>query len=190
MSIDMYEELIFKSRDEFREWLMRNHDVSQGIWMVFGKAGLLKTLKPDEALEEALCFGWIDGQIKSIDQTKYVKKFTPRRKGSKWFGKNKNLVKALTESGKMTASGMAEVERAKKSGHWNTLEGPSICEDQVGILISALSGAHLALSNFMKMPDSVKKTCTALYLDAKKEETRIKRLEKIIGRLNENKKPM
>ena len=190
MSIDIYEELIFKSRDEFREWLIRNHDVSHGIWMVFGKAGLLKTLKPDEALEEALCFGWIDGQIKSIDQAKYVKKFTPRRKGSKWSGKNKKLVKALTESGKMTASGMAAVERAKKSGHWNTLEGPSIGEEQVGILISALSGADLALSNFLKMSDSAKKTYAALYLDAKKEETRIKRLEKIIGRLNENKKPM
>ena len=188
--IAMYEELIFESRDEFREWLVKNHAVSQGIWMVFGKDGLLKTIKRDEALEEALCFGWIDGQIKSVDQAKYVKKFTPRRKGSQWSEKNKILVHALTESGKMTAAGMAAVERAKKSGQWNTRQTESIGEEQVGILIDALSGADLALSNFMKMPDSVKKTYTALYLDAKKEETRIKRLEKIIGRLNENKKPM
>jgi len=96
----------------------------------------------------------------------------------------------LTENGKMTASGIAAVELAKKGGQWNTREALSISEEQVGILISALSGASLALSNFMKMPDSVKRTYTALYLDAKKEGTRVKRLEKIIGRLNENKKPM
>jgi len=186
----MNEEMLFESRDEFREWLGKNHASSNGFWMVFGKDGLLKTLKPDEALEEALCFGWIDGQIKSIDQAKYVKKFTPRRKGSVWSEKNKILVKALTENGKMTASGIAAVELAKKGGQWNTREALSISEEQVGILISALSGASLALSNFMKMPDSVKRTYTALYLDAKKEGTRVKRLEKIIGRLNENKKPM
>lgn len=186
----MNEEMLFESRDEFREWLGKNHASSNGFWMVFGKDGLLKTLKPDEALEEALCFGWIDGQIKSIDQAKYVKKFTPRRKGSKWSEKNKKLVQALTESAKMTASGMAAVEMAKKDGQWNTQETGSISEEQVAILISALSGAGLALSNFMKMPASVKRTYTALYLDAKKEETRITRLEKIIGRLNENKKPM
>lgn len=186
----MYEELLFKSRDEFRDWLIINYNVSHGIWMVFGKAGKLKTIKPDEALEEALCFGWIDGQIKSINDTKYVKKFTPRRKGSNWSEKNKILVKALTESGKMTASGRVAVEQAKKSGNWDTQKAGSISEEQVGILISALSGADLALSNFMKMPDSVKRTYAALYLDAKKDETRIKRLEKIIGRLNENKKPM
>lgn len=90
----------------------------------------------------------------------------------------------------MTASGRVAVEQAKKSGIWDTQKAGSIGEEQVGILISALSGADLALSNFMKMPDSVKRTYAALYLDAKKDETRIKRLEKIIGRLNENKKPM
>lgn len=117
----MNEEMLFESRDEFREWLVKNHAVSQGIWMVFGKDGLLKTIKTDEALEEALCFGWIDGQIKSIDQAKYVKKFTPRRKGSVWSEKNKKLVKALTENGKMTASGIAAVELAKKG---RTMEHP------------------------------------------------------------------
>ena len=122
---------MFESREEFREWLGKNHASHNGFWMVFGKTGLLKTLKPDEALEEALCFGWIDGQIKSIDQAKYVKKFTPRRKGSKWSEKNKKLVQALTESAKMTASGMAAVEMAKKDGQWNTQETGSISEEQV-----------------------------------------------------------
>lgn len=186
----MNDEVMFESRDEFRKWLLKNHNVSSGIWMVFGKAGKLKTIKPDEALEEALCFGWIDGQFNSIDEGKYLKKFTPRRKGSKWSEKNKNLVKALIESSKMTEYGMAVVEQAKKSGNWDTPKAAPINDEQVDILISALSGEELALSNFMKMPISVKRTYTALYIDAKKEDTRIKRLEKIIGRLNENKKPM
>ncbi len=90
----------------------------------------------------------------------------------------------------MTEYGMAAVEQAKKSGNWDTPKAEPINDEQIGILISALSGAELALSNFMKMPISVKKTYTALYLDAKKEDIRIKRLEKIIERLNENKKPM
>lgn len=186
----MEDEVMFESRDEFREWLIRNHNVSKGIWMVFGKAGKLKTIKPDEALEEALCFGWIDSQFKSINEDKYLKKFTPRRKGSKWSEKNKNLVKKLIESGKMTEFGMAAVEEAKKSGNWDAPKAKPINDEQVGILICALSGSEIALSNFMKMPDSVKKTYTALYLDAKKEDTRKRRLEKIIERLNENKKPM
>jgi uncharacterized protein YdeI (YjbR/CyaY-like superfamily) len=82
------------------------------------------------------------------------------------------------------------LNKQKKSGTWDTAKAEPITDEQIDILISALSGAELALSNLMKMPISVKRTYTALYLDAKKEETRIKRLEKIIGRLNENKKPM
>jgi uncharacterized protein YdeI (YjbR/CyaY-like superfamily) len=186
----MNDEIIFENRAEFRKWLIENHNISDGIWMVFGKVGKLKTIMPDEALEEALCFGWIDGQFNSIDEGKYLKRFTPRRKGSKWSEKNKNLANILIENGKMTKYGIAAIEQAKKSGTWDTAKAELITTEQIDILISALSGAELALSNFLKMPVSVKRTYTALYLDAKKEETRIKRLEKIIGRLNENKKPM
>ena len=186
----MNDEIIFENRAEFRKWLIENHHISDGIWMVFGKAGKLKTIMPDEALEEALCFGWIDGQFNRIDEVKYLKRFTPRRKGSKWSEKNKNLVNILIENGKMTKYGLAAIEQAKKNGAWDTAKAEPITDEQINILISALTGAELALSNFMKMSVSVKRPYTALYLDAKKEETRIKRLEKIIGRLNENKKPM
>ena len=88
----MDEELLFADRDEFRKWLFENHNIGKGIWLVFGKAGKLKTIKPDEALEEALCFGWIDGQFNSIDDTKYLKKFSRRRIGSKWSERNKKLI--------------------------------------------------------------------------------------------------
>jgi uncharacterized protein YdeI (YjbR/CyaY-like superfamily) len=109
----MSEQILFLDREEFRKWLLENHHVSKGIWLVFGKAGKLKTLKPDEALEEALCFGWIDGQLSSIDDAKYLKKFTPRRKGSRWSERNRNLTSPLIENGKMTETGLTAIEQAK-----------------------------------------------------------------------------
>lgn len=183
-------ELDFESREAFRAWLVENHQQSKGIWLVFGKAGMLKSIQPDEALEEALCFGWIDGQIARVDDNRYKKKFTPRRKGSAWSARNRALAAGLMENGKMTDAGRAAVEQAKKDGTWELPQPEPISEEQIAILVAALSGADLALENFLKMPLSARKTYTALYLDAKKEETRIKRLGHIIERLENNLKPM
>lgn len=150
----------------------------------------LKTIKPDEALEEALCFGWIDGQIKSVDKERYLKKFAPRRKDSQWSELNRGIAARLIAENKMTSQGLAAIERAKQSGVWEHSKAAPVSDEQIEILINDLKGADLALSNFLKMPPSVKRTYTAFYLDAKKEETRIKRLSQIIERLNANKKPM
>jgi uncharacterized protein YdeI (YjbR/CyaY-like superfamily) len=184
------ERILFANREEFRQWLFKNSNTSRGIWLIFGKAVKLKTIKADEALEEALCFGWIDGQFKSIDDEKYLKKFMPRRKGSKWSEKNKHIVNRLIENGQVTEYGYKAIEEAKKSGTWDMPKRVPILNNQIEILINALNGAEPALSNFLKMPLSVRRTYTAAYLDAKKEETRINRLKKIIERLNDNKRPM
>lgn len=184
------DQLLFENREAFRKWLFENHHLSSGIWLVLGKAGKLETLTADEALEEALCFGWIDGQLKSIDDQKYLKKFTPRRKGSVWSERNRKLVKKLIENGSMMKAGQAVIDRAQKQGSWDSPRPAPISETEIEVLVQALSGAEKALANFLKMPPSVKRTYTAFYLDAKKEDTRKKRLEKIIERLNENKKPM
>jgi uncharacterized protein YdeI (YjbR/CyaY-like superfamily) len=184
------DQLLFETREAFRNWLFRNHHLSSGIWLVLGKGGRLKTLTADEALEEALCFGWIDSQLKSIDDQKYLKKFTPRRKGSVWSERNRELVKKLIENGTMMEAGQVVIDQAQKEGTWDRPRPAPISETEIGVLTQALSGAEKALANFLKMPLSVKRTYTALYLDAKKEDTREKRLEKIIERLNENKKPM
>ena len=186
----MTEEVAFSSRDKFRQWLEKNHSTSKGIWLVFSKVNALKTLKPGEALEEALCFGWIDGQIKSLGDEKYLKKFTPRAKGSKWSAANRDLARQLGEHGTMTEHGIRAMEEAKKRGHWEVPKRDPVPDDRIEILIKALQGADLALANFQKMPASVRRTYTGFYLDAKKEETRIRRLEYIIQRLNANKGPM
>ena len=186
----MDKQILFPDRESFRQWLVENHATSQGVWLVFGKAGKLKTIKADEALEEALCFGWIDGQIKSIDDEKYLKKLTPRRKGSKWSEHNRKIVNRLIENGQVTESGLMAIEKAKKYGTWDMPKQAPIYDSQIEILSKVLEGAEPAKSNFLKMPLSVRRTYTAAYLDAKQEETRINRLKKIIERLNANKRPM
>jgi uncharacterized protein YdeI (YjbR/CyaY-like superfamily) len=184
------EQMMFRDRASFRRWLHESHATSRGVWLVFSKASALKTLKPGEALEEALCYGWIDGQIKSLGDDRYVKKFTPRTKDSKWSESNRALACRLIESGSMTEPGLAAVDRAKNRGHWDAPAREPVSDDQTEVLIWALQGADLALANFLKMPPSVRRTYTGLYLDAKKEETRLNRLQKIIERLNANKGPM
>ncbi len=186
----MREELLCTNRDEFRRWLTANGSVSNGIWLVFGKSGQLQTVKPDEALEEALCFGWIDGQISSVDEAKYIKKFTPRRKGSKWSARNRGIAGKLIEQGQMSEQGFAAIAQAKRDGTWETPEAEPISDAQIAMLVDALRGHEPAATNFAKMPPSVRRTYTAHYLNAKAEKTRASRLEQIIGRLNENKRPM
>lgn len=186
----MDEQLLFANRLEFREWLINNHNKSKGTWLVFGKTEKLRTIKPDEALEEALCFGWIDGQINSMDEEKYVKKFTPRRKGSKWSEKNRGIAAKLIEDGLMSENGFAVIEQAKKYGTWDLPKAEPIDDEQISILTEALRGSEPAFTNFQNMSRSVRRTYAAHYLNAKSDETRKRRLAQIIGRLNENKKPM
>lgn len=186
----MAEELLFETRAEFREWLAENAAASGGVWLVFGKTGGPKTLSYQEALEEALCFGWVDSLMKSIDGTRYLRYLSPRRKGSKWSEANKALAVSLEERGLMTELGRAKIEEAKKNGQWDAPPPAKIADEQVGMLTQALEGGEPAYTNFLAMPPSVKRTYTGLYLSAKTEQTRQKYLNKIIDRLNKNLKPM
>lgn len=182
--------MLFETRADFRNWLNNNCTTSSGIWLVFSKHESITTLKASEALEEALCFGWIDGQMQSIDETKYLKYFSSRRKGSKWSEKNKNLIKDLEAAGKMTDFGRAKVEEAKKSGMWDKPKPEPINDEQVRMLEKLIEGFEPAYTNFISMSPSVRKNYTGLYFDAKSDDARKRRLEKIINRLNLNLKPM
>lgn len=186
----MEEQLLFADREKFRQWLTKHHDDNSGIWLVFGKTAKVKSLKADEALEEALCFGWIDGLIKSVDEDRYLKKFTPRRKGSNWSARNKKIVEILIKNEKMTEHGLKAIEEAKKKGTWDLPEREPVSDELVEKLIKDINKAEPALSNYLNMPLSARKTYAAFYQDAKKEETKVRRLQNIIERLNQNKKPM
>ncbi len=110
--MDVGKTLYVASRDEWRRWLIKNHKKTKEIWLVYHKKGSGKpTLSVDEAVEEALCFGWIDSQIKPIDQCKYASRFTPRRTGSAWSERNLSRVQELLKEGKMTPKGMAVLPR-------------------------------------------------------------------------------
>lgn len=184
------EYLLFTSRDEFRSWLQDNCLLSSGVWLLFGKSGGPKTVKASEALEEALCFGWIDGTIQSIDDKTYIKYFSLRRTNSKWSDKNKALVETLEKQGIMTDYGRAKIMEARKNGQWEASKPVTISDEQIIVLSDLLREHQLAYTNFQAMSPSVRKTYTRAYFDAKTEEGRNKRLLWIIERLNENLKPM
>lgn len=186
----MGETMKFTNREEFREWLCGHCLSNDGIWLLFGKAGGPKTIKAGEALEEALCFGWIDGQMKSIDDKTYKKYFSMRREKSKWSEKNKALVESLEARGLMTDFGRKKIEEARKNGQWDAQNSVTVTEEQIALLSSLLKEYEPASTNFQAMSLSVKKTYTRAYFDAKTEAGREKRLAWMVDRLNKNLKPM
>jgi len=183
-------ELVFKSRGEFRKWLSKNAETSGGVWLVFGKTEEVETLTANEALEEALCYGWIDGQMRSIDKTRYHKYFACRRDKSIWSDKNKKIVEALRKKKLMTELGEKAVKNAEKNGAWNASKSSPITEEQVKILTDRLKGISPAWENFNKMSPSVRSTYTKRYFSFKTEEARERDFLKIVDRLNKNLKPM
>ena len=183
-------ELLFPSRSDFRTWLIKNAEISAGVWLVFSKIKEVVSLTANDALEEALCFGWIDGQMKSIDNTKYLKYFARRRTRSPWSDKNKKTVEILRERGIMTELGEKAVENAKRNGEWDAQKSSMITDEQVEAFSEKLVGISPAHENFNKMSRSVQFSFTGRYLSFKTEEARQRDFEKIIDRLNKNLKPM
>ncbi len=186
----MNEILKFADREAFRAWLNVHCLSSEGVWLLFAKAGGPKTIKASEALEEALCFGWIDGQMKSIDELSYKKYFSQRRKNSKWSEKNKKLVEQLEKNGLMTDYGRNKIAEAKQNGQWDIEATLVIGDEQIAQLSSILENYALAYQNFLAMSLSVKKTYTRAYLDAKTPAGKENRIAWIVDRLNKNLKPM
>ncbi|MBD5518926.1 MAG: hypothetical protein HDR07_10765 [Lachnospiraceae bacterium] len=176
----------FANREEFRKWLNDNCLSSEGVWLLFGKAGGPKTIKAGEAL----CFGWIDGQMQSLDDKTYKKYFSQRRENSKWSEKNKGLVKSLEERGIMTDFGRKKIEEAKKNGQWDAPKSMEITEEHIASVSALLKEYEPAYTNFQAMSPSVKKTYARAYFDAKTDAGREKRVAWMVDRLNRNLKPM
>src|SRR3984885_2137049 len=119
---DELPELLVADRARWRAWLAAPHDQDQGLWLVLAKKHVVEptSLTYDEALEEALCHGWIDGQVGRRDEATYRQRFTPRRKRSAWSQRNTAIAERLLAEDRMHAAGIAEVERAKADGRWQT----------------------------------------------------------------------
>ena len=110
----------FVSQDHFQSWMEENFLLTEGIWVRFYKKdALTRSINYDETLDVALCYGWIDGQVKKYDELSYIRKFTPRRSKSMWSKRNKEHVTRLEKENRMKPSGISEVERAKNDGRWD-----------------------------------------------------------------------
>ena len=122
--------LFFESQDEWETWLANNYSLQEGVMLKFAKKGSgVISINYSEALDVALCYGWIDGQVRAIDDAFYMQKFTPRRPRSVWSKRNIGKVEELTKLGKMQAPGIAEVEAAKADGRWSqAYDSPSSCK--------------------------------------------------------------
>jgi uncharacterized protein YdeI (YjbR/CyaY-like superfamily) len=186
----MEKTVTFADRQAFREWLGKFGTESEGVWLLFGKNATLHTLTAAEALEEALCHGWIDGQMQAIDGNSYKKYFARRMPKSKWSVKNKELAEALFKKGLIARPGLEAIERARKDGTWDSAERVVIRDEQIEQFRQIIQPHEPAYSNLLAMSHSVQRTYTGFYLDAKSDKTRQSRIEKIIDRLNKNLKPM
>jgi uncharacterized protein YdeI (YjbR/CyaY-like superfamily) len=182
--------LTFTDRQAFRKWLGKYGTESNGVWLLFGKKGKSVTLSAGDALEEALCYGWIDGQIQSLDDNNYKKYFARRLPKSKWSVKNKELAQTLMEKGLMTRQGLEAIEHARNNGLWDDAKRVIIDDAQIHMFKEIIQPYEPAYTNLLAMSHSVQRTYTGFYLDAKSDKIRQARLEKIIDRLNKNLKPM
>jgi uncharacterized protein YdeI (YjbR/CyaY-like superfamily) len=181
--------LFFKDHIAFWNWLNNHCHDEIGYWIKFDKKRQASTLTYEQALDVALCFGWIDGQTKRLDDTYYLKYFTRRRKSSIWSTKNKISVTRLINEGSMMPSGMYEVDRAKLDGRWDKADMPP--EDfSVESFQSLLNDNPVALKNFLAFSASIQKTYAMSYYALKKNESRDNRLKIIMDRLEKKLKPM
>lgn len=181
--------LSFKKAKEFEKWLAKNHILCLGIWLRFFKKGSAqKTITHEEALDEALCYGWIDGQLKKYDAMSWIHKFTPRGAKSIWSKKNTSHAERLIAIGKMKPSGLAEVEKAKADGRWaRAYDSPAemkIPED----FMTALFKDKKAKTFFDSLNRANKYAIAWRLQTAKKTETREKRIKTILEMLSKEQK--
>jgi uncharacterized protein YdeI (YjbR/CyaY-like superfamily) len=179
----------FRNAADWREWLKRNHAKSQGEWVYMYKKGAKVGLRYHEALDEALCFGWIDGQIHAVDEEKFRQRWTPRRKGSIWSQVNKAKVKRLMAEGKMTESGRAAVRAAKRCGKWQAAYTSRTAPELPADLRKALKSVAPSWINFSRFAPSYRAMYIGWVADAKQPETRQRRIAAVVRRARENLKP-
>jgi uncharacterized protein YdeI (YjbR/CyaY-like superfamily) len=178
---------LFVTAEEWRQWLAEHHDTN-GIWLRFYKKGYGESINHDIALEDALCYGWIDSQAAKYDDVSFLQKFTPRRKKSIWSKRNIELVEQLIKDGRMTPYGIAEIEAAKADGRWQqAYDSPSnmqIPEDFTKEL-----SKHPEAQAFFETLNKTNLYSIAWRLQtAKTAATRSRRLQAMIAMLNDHKK--
>ncbi|MFG2356303.1 YdeI family protein [Streptomyces sp. NPDC048521] len=181
--------LSFATRDAWEEWLEENHEAVPGIWFKIPKrASGLHGVDYATALESALCYGWIDGQKKQLDERHWLQRFTPRRRGSKWSKVNREKAIALIAQGRMRPAGLREVENAKADGRWEAAYAAQSEATVPDDLQAALDAAPAAREFFATLDGRNRYAILYRVGDAKKPETRAARIEKFVAMLAEQRK--
>jgi uncharacterized protein YdeI (YjbR/CyaY-like superfamily) len=178
-----------KTRGQWRSWLAKHHEQEKELWLIFykkhtGRAGLVY----EEAVQEALCFGWIDGIRKRIDDEKHTMRFSPRRKNSVWSETNKKRVAKMIAEERMTEVGLDKVEAAKRNGQWDNASVQRPTPDVPSALMKALARNKAARRNFEKLAPSYRRQYIWWIAIAKRDETRRQRVAEAVRLLAENKK--
>lgn len=178
-----------KNRQEWREWLQENHDKKQSVWLIYyKKKSNITTISYSEAVEEALCFGWIDSKAKPLDEEKFMQFFSRRKAKSVWSGINKEKIARLINEGLMTRAGYQIIEIAKQNGSWTILDEAEALIIP-GDLDEAFQKRPNAKNYFSSLSRSDKRNILQWLVLAKKQETRQKRISEIAELAGQNQKP-
>jgi uncharacterized protein YdeI (YjbR/CyaY-like superfamily) len=182
---DELPELIVADAPAWREWLGGHHDGSPGVWLVLAKRGTAEPtrLTYDEALDEALCHGWVDGRLRRRDETTFFRRFTPRARRSAWSARNVSLVTRLIGEGRMRPAGLAEVERAKADGRWEAAYAGQAGMEVPADLAAALAANPRARAMFDILTAQNRYAVLYRLANAKRAETRARRLDQFVGML-------
>lgn len=178
------EQRLFATGKAWWNWLQKQHAASPGIWMkIARKVAPESSVQYPEALEAALCFGWIDGQKKSLNEQYWLQKFTPRAKRSIWSKVNREKVAALIEQGRMQPAGLAEIERAKQDGRWEAAYDAWSAAQVPADLQAALDASVKATANFTKLNSHNRYAILFRTQQAKRAETRARRISGFVDML-------
>lgn len=181
--------LLFVSAESWEAWLEKHHTQEQGIWLRFAKKNTaLQSITYREALDVALCYGWIDSQAKSYDEQSYLQKFSPRRTKSVWSKINTEHAKRLIMLGKMKPAGLEQIERAKKDGRWDAAYDSPTKSTVPADFLQRLKKDEKAFTFFKTLNKTNVYAITWRLQTAKKPETREKRIETILAMLAKGEK--
>jgi uncharacterized protein YdeI (YjbR/CyaY-like superfamily) len=177
-------------RAEWRDWLAEHHATSDGVWLVSWKAATGRPRVPyEEAVEEALCVGWIDSLANTLDHERHLQLMTPRRPGSGWSRRNKERVERLTAAGLMRPAGLAAVSAAKADGTWSLLDAVEdlIEPDELGAALDARPGAR---ERWDGLSPSSRKAARQWIATARRPETRARRIDETVRLAAEGRRPI
>jgi uncharacterized protein YdeI (YjbR/CyaY-like superfamily) len=182
---DALSELIVADTAAWRRWLRAHHEDEVGVWLILAKKGTTEptTLTYDQALQEALCHGWIDGQVRRRDERTYRQRFTPRRARSPWSKRNVGIVERLLAEGRMHPAGLAAVARAKADGRWESAYPGQASIEVPADLAAALAGEPRAQATFEILTSQNRYAVLYRIHDAKRSDTRIRRIEQFVAML-------